>query len=83
MISRDGKLFAGFSAGPAAFATPRDSVFMAVIDIATDELESVRIREGASFLGDFWIRTNPFVIDANNDIYMTALGEPFGGDNFS
>ncbi len=56
---------------------------MAVIDIASDELEAVRIREGASFLGDFWIRTNPFVIDANNDIYMTALGDPFGGEDNS
>lgn len=83
MISRDGKLFAGFTAGPAAFSTHRDAAFLAVVDIATDQLEAVRVREGASFLGDFWIRTNPFVIDANNDIYMTALGDPFGGDNFS
>ncbi len=83
MISRDGKLFAGFTAGPAEFSTFRDAVFLAVIDIQTDELEAVRIREGASFLGDFWIRTNPFVIDANNDIYMTALGNPFGQGNNS
>ncbi|MEM0940221.1 MAG: hypothetical protein AAF600_16525 [Bacteroidota bacterium] len=81
MISRDGKLFAGFTAGPAAFSTFRDSAFLAVIDIETDELEAVRIKDGASFLGDFWIRTNPFVIDQNNDIYMTALGDPFGGEN--
>ncbi|MEM1135199.1 MAG: hypothetical protein AAGI07_05120, partial [Bacteroidota bacterium] len=79
MIERDGKLFAGFGAGEAAFTNYRDSVFMAVIDVATDQLEAVRYRAGAQFLGDFWIRTRPFAIDANNDIYMTALGNPFGG----
>lgn len=82
MISRDGKLFAGFTAGPASFTTYRDAAWMAVIDIETDQLEAVRTYEGASLLGDFWIRTNPFVIDANNDIYMQALGDPFGGENF-
>ncbi|MEM0941536.1 MAG: hypothetical protein AAF600_15275 [Bacteroidota bacterium] len=77
MIERDGKLFAGFSSFSLT-GVSADSVYLAVVDIATDQLEATRIYPEALYLGGLWFRTLPFATDANGDLYMQALGDLSG-----
>jgi hypothetical protein len=71
---RDGKLFVTLDFGLNDFTPAYDSAFVAVVDIASSTVETIRIKPNARMAGDVYPYTTSIVTDAANNLYILCIG---------